>query len=54
MSRKHNRITYTRYNYEKRVKEKERLLAENKRREELCKFSMSRFLENASKTLLNK
>lgn len=53
MTNKNNKISYTRYQYEKRVKEQEKLLAEKKLRDTLCKQSMDRFLSNARKMLLN-
>lgn len=54
MTSNYNKVCKTRYEYKQRVKEQEKLLAEKKRRDELYKLSMSRFLANASKTLLNK
>lgn len=43
----------TRYEYKQRVKEQEKLLAEQKRRETLYHISMKRFLALSKKTLLN-
>lgn len=45
---------FKRCDYERRLKEQEKLLADKQRRDELCRISMARFLANASKTLLNK
>lgn len=49
-----NKVCKTRYEYKQRVKEQEKLLAEKQRRDALCRQSMTRFLQNASRTLLDK
>lgn len=53
MTNKYNKPCKTRYEYEQRVKEQEKLLAEKKLRDTLCRQSLDRFLSNAKKTLLN-